>query len=404
MKKITLLLSAFIFVAGLFLNQTQITEACSVTAEWPPNGFENFVDHSVVFIGTVTEADRDEDINGNIYVRFEKEKWYKGYDNGSSIIEVTFPGNSALCGYDDVNMFEKDSVWAIYATEGMESNFISNNKKYDSVDDAISEVDDFENYEAPITCTQEYDPVCGVVDTGIRCVTTPCPSSAEKTFSNKCFLNVEGAEFLHNGECKPEKSNPTPVMPDDCRSWYDGCNWCSRDKVGGPAMCTLRACLSDQAEKAYCAERFVKNDIGPFTHDDNRQIEEEFDVPLNCKSWYNGCNWCYRETSEDKGICALGLCMGEEYEVAHCADYFIEEIRDNGDYSPSDYSRNNTSNNNSEKNNKGDDDYRGGGIVEVDNLFPTTNYVDEQPGENLGIWQRFGRAVVGFFSTIFSQF
>jgi hypothetical protein len=35
-------------------------------------------------------------------------------------------------------------------------------------------------------CTKEYKPVCGVVDTGIRCIRAPCPSTAEQTFGNAC--------------------------------------------------------------------------------------------------------------------------------------------------------------------------------------------------------------------------
>ena len=35
-------------------------------------------------------------------------------------------------------------------------------------------------------CTLEYDPVCASVDTGLRCVTAPCPSSEWKTYSNAC--------------------------------------------------------------------------------------------------------------------------------------------------------------------------------------------------------------------------
>lgn len=35
-------------------------------------------------------------------------------------------------------------------------------------------------------CTREYRPVCALKDTGIRCVTTPCPSSKKVTYSNAC--------------------------------------------------------------------------------------------------------------------------------------------------------------------------------------------------------------------------
>jgi hypothetical protein len=38
----------------------------------------------------------------------------------------------------------------------------------------------------PELCTQDYRPVCGLRDTGIRCVTTPCDSTEWKTYSNGC--------------------------------------------------------------------------------------------------------------------------------------------------------------------------------------------------------------------------
>ncbi len=38
----------------------------------------------------------------------------------------------------------------------------------------------------PQMCTREYQPVCGLRDTGIRCVTEPCPSIENKTYGNAC--------------------------------------------------------------------------------------------------------------------------------------------------------------------------------------------------------------------------
>jgi hypothetical protein len=38
----------------------------------------------------------------------------------------------------------------------------------------------------PEVCTQEYVPVCGLVDKGIPCVTLPCPTETWKTYSNAC--------------------------------------------------------------------------------------------------------------------------------------------------------------------------------------------------------------------------
>ncbi|HRJ54001.1 MAG TPA: hypothetical protein PLE99_14680 [Candidatus Thiothrix moscowensis] len=38
----------------------------------------------------------------------------------------------------------------------------------------------------PEICYEIYAPVCASKDTGIRCVTTPCPSEEQVMFSNDC--------------------------------------------------------------------------------------------------------------------------------------------------------------------------------------------------------------------------
>ena len=38
----------------------------------------------------------------------------------------------------------------------------------------------------PEACTREIDPVCAKRDTGVRCVTTPCPSEENITLGNAC--------------------------------------------------------------------------------------------------------------------------------------------------------------------------------------------------------------------------
>ena len=46
------------------------------------------------------------------------------------------------------------------------------------------------------SCAKEAKPVCGEVDTGIRCVRAPCPSTMQQTFDNACTAcmnkNVRG--------------------------------------------------------------------------------------------------------------------------------------------------------------------------------------------------------------------
>jgi len=38
----------------------------------------------------------------------------------------------------------------------------------------------------PRICTKEYRPVCATLDTGKRCVTTPCDTTIQRTYSNGC--------------------------------------------------------------------------------------------------------------------------------------------------------------------------------------------------------------------------
>lgn len=38
----------------------------------------------------------------------------------------------------------------------------------------------------PEMCTMHYDPVCASTDSGVRCVTTPCESTVQKTYGNAC--------------------------------------------------------------------------------------------------------------------------------------------------------------------------------------------------------------------------
>lgn len=62
--------------------------------------------------------------------------------------------------------------------------------------------------QRPEMCAHIYRPVCGLIDTGLRCVTTPCPSSIEKTFGNACSACAEPrVDQYRNGECKNQDGN-----------------------------------------------------------------------------------------------------------------------------------------------------------------------------------------------------
>ena len=55
----------------------------------------------------------------------------------------------------------------------------------------------------PEICTEQYLPVCASKDTGIRCVTTPCPSEEKVTYPNACSAcadpKVHG--YIPGGTC-----------------------------------------------------------------------------------------------------------------------------------------------------------------------------------------------------------
>lgn len=53
-------------------------------------------------------------------------------------------------------------------------------------------------------CTLEYNPVCGMVDNGIRCVTSPCPSVDMNTFGNSCGACAAPSFGYYPGACEDQ--------------------------------------------------------------------------------------------------------------------------------------------------------------------------------------------------------
>ena len=55
----------------------------------------------------------------------------------------------------------------------------------------------------PEICTQEYIPVCATKDTGVRCVTAPCPSTEKVTYGNACTACSDAKVYSHvAGACE----------------------------------------------------------------------------------------------------------------------------------------------------------------------------------------------------------
>lgn len=117
----------------------------------------------------------------------------------------------------------------------------------------------------PTMCTMQYDPVCGAQP--VQCVRAPCYPQY-KTYGNACMAGAEGATIIHKGECAASETGPvmtptptpTPTPkpvpapytpPASCKTWFDGCNSCSKMKDGG-IICTKKACSIDNTDKGYC--------------------------------------------------------------------------------------------------------------------------------------------------------
>ena len=105
--------------------------------------------------------------------------------------------------------------------------------------------------ESPTVCTMQYQPVCGAKE--VQCVRAPCYPQYQ-TYGNSCMMGVDGATFLHEGECTASETGPVVtgqyVPPAHCTAWFDGCNQCGRGP-DGESFCTLRACVGDPAP-GYC--------------------------------------------------------------------------------------------------------------------------------------------------------
>ena len=94
-----------------------------------------------------------------------------------------------------------------------------------------------DSWNDQIACTMQYDPVCAEVE--VQCIQAPCPPIKE-TFGNACMMNAnKNAKFLYKGECKAEET-PAPVA---CTREYMPVCGVSPSQVEQTYgnMCTLKA-------------------------------------------------------------------------------------------------------------------------------------------------------------------
>lgn len=144
-------------------------------------------------------------------------------------------------------------------------------------------------------CTKEYKPVCGAKQ--VVCVTAPC-NPIPTTYGNKCEMNNDGARFLYEGQCRSEN----PADDAQCKSWFDGCNTCSRSAPGDAAACTLMYCAAPG--KAYCTARFNETKNKP-------PVISAFSGPTTLKEDATG-TWTVSAKDPEGGTLNYQLWWGDE--------------------------------------------------------------------------------------------
>jgi PKD repeat protein len=156
----------------------------------------------------------------------------------------------------------------------------------------------------PIACTKEYRPVCG--QKHVVCITTPC-NPVQQTYGNRCMMEADGATFVHEGACRADTSEA--AADPRCRSWYDGCNTCSRQYEGGPAMCTLRACTQESMTRPYCT--------GYFTDSANKPpVVSGLSGPTSLKVGESG-TWTVQASDPENGQLHYSILWGDESVFAY---------------------------------------------------------------------------------------
>ena len=63
----------------------------------------------------------------------------------------------------------------------------------------------------PEVCTFEFAPVCATRDTGVRCVTTPCPSTEQATYSNGCTACADNKVISYQPGACGDTARPAPA-------------------------------------------------------------------------------------------------------------------------------------------------------------------------------------------------
>lgn len=152
---------------------------------------------------------------------------------------------------------------------------------------------------------------CGTVD----CSTRPKISKGETCGGfmpyGMASICEDGLECVYTmghmiadapGTCQPEcltsRDQWGNCIEEGCSSWFDGCNTCSIQQDGNQ-ICTEITCYDINSMKSSrCLDESTNILPNP-----NRPS-----IPMNCVTWYNGCNTCSVLNGELQG-CTLMMCF-----------------------------------------------------------------------------------------------
>jgi len=149
-------------------------------------------------------------------------------------------------------------------------------------------------------------------------------------------------------EVKSEKPRQMAEIPANCESWFDGCNTCGVQN-GKLTFCTQRECMSNPTA-AYC-KSFTKDEVPAHAQPDDqlpaispgRNSEERVDIPssgdfysqddspsipVNCISWYDGCNTCGVENGA-LTFCTEMACVNSQMGKPYCKAFSPLEVPSN---------------------------------------------------------------------------
>jgi len=92
-----------------------------------------------------------------------------------------------------------------------------------------------------LKCDSTYMPICASKQ--VQCITTPC-NPIPQTYMNQCMFDMDNdVKLLFNGVC-PSSDD---IVPENCKTWFDGCNSCSVFENGLKA-CTEMYCSLPSGE------------------------------------------------------------------------------------------------------------------------------------------------------------